>query len=341
MKSLHIMFCAGLLFSAFSCTPAYEKYVSRYQTGFVENAPDYSRSGYWAASPFKKDPSDSVPLPLQADYRRDSSVDVFFLHPTTFGDRKDSAWNADINDPRVNARTDFTTILYQGSVFNEYRVFAPRYRQAHIRAYFTRDTARGIEAFDLAYEDIARAFRYYLEHYNEGRPIIIASHSQGSTHAMRLLKEFFDGKPLQRQLVAAYVLGMVMPESYFSTLTACTDSSQTGCVIAWRTYRKGYEPEFIQLEKSSSIVINPLSWTTDTAHVDKTRNRGAVLSKFNTVVPEVADAQIHGNVLWINKPHFPGSVFYRSKNYHIGDINLFYINIRENLRTRIRAFRKS
>ena len=54
-------------------------------------------------------------------------------------------------------------------------------------------------------EDVKAAFQYYLEHYNNGRPIIIASHSQGTTHAKRLLKEFFDGTALQHQLVAAYL----------------------------------------------------------------------------------------------------------------------------------------
>jgi len=54
----------------------------------------------------------------------------------------------------------------------------------------------------------------------------------------------------------------------------------------------------------------------------------------------VADAQIHDDILWINKPHFPGSFFYRTKNYHIGDMNLFYVNIRDNIRTRINAFWK-
>jgi hypothetical protein len=75
-------------------------------------------------------------------------------------------------------------------------------------------------------------------------------------------------------------------------------------------------------------------------YAPNTLNQGAVLVKFNQVKMKVADAQIHEGVLWIHKPHFPGSIFYQTKNYHIGDINLFYVNIRENIRTRIKAFRK-
>ena len=328
-----------LFFSA--CAPTYKKHISGYTINKPVETPDYSRPEYWAALPFKKDLSDSIPFPLQAETIHDTGVDVFFLHPTTFGLSTDSAWNADINDADINAKTDYSTILYQASAFNEYRVFAPRYRQANIRAYYTRDTVHALQAFDLAYSDLARAFQYYLDHYNHGRPIIIASHSQGSTHARRLLKEFFDNKPLQHQLVAAYVIGMVLPRDEFSTLSSCRDSTQTGCVIGWRTFKNGYEPEFIKSEKDSSIVTNPLTWTTTEDYATRDLNIGSILSKFNTLVFRVADAQIHGNVLWIHKPHFPGSIFYRSNNYHVGDINLFYVNIRQNLRTRVAAYRKS
>ena len=268
-------------------------------------------------------------------------MDVFFLHPTTFGSKKDTAWNADINDSVVNAKTDYTTILYQASAFNEGRIFAPRYRQANIRAYFSKDTVSALRAFDRAYEDIKTAFQYYLDHFNQGRPIIIASHSQGSTHAERLLKEFFENKPLKSQLVAAYIIGMVIPKNYFDSLQPCRDSAQTGCFVGWRSLQEGYEPDFVKKEKGNSYVVNPLLWVINEDYASSALNRGAVLLKFNKVFPQFADAQIHDGVLWMHKPHFPGSFLYRSKNYHIGDINLFYVNIRDNMRTRVNAFRKN
>src|SRR5437868_1951039 len=99
-------------------------------------APDYSDLYYWAANPAKWDYSDSIPSFLKNEIR-DSSVDVFFLHPTTFTKNfKTAAMNADVNDPGINHATDAGTILYQASVFNgSSRVFAPRYRQAHLKAF--------------------------------------------------------------------------------------------------------------------------------------------------------------------------------------------------------------
>ena len=251
-----------------------------------------------------------------------------------------SSWNADINSDTINAKTDYSTILYQATAFNECRIFAPRYRQANLRAYYTKDTASAVQAFDLAYQDLKTAFQYYLDHYNNGRPIIIASHSQGSTHAIRLLKEFFDGKPLIDKLVAAYVVGMYIPQQSFTSLTPCKDSLQTGCFVGWRSFKNGFIADYVKIETTPSYTTNPLTWTMSEAYAPRELNQGAILTKFNKLLPHVADAQIHDGVLWLNRPHFPGSFLYRIKNYHIGDINLFYMNVRENVHARIAAYKK-
>ena len=152
---------------------------------------NYDNLNNWAAHPWKRDNADSIPLELKNKEIIDSVADVFFIHPTTYTQKEFTDWNADINNYQLNQNTDNTTILYQASVFNKRcRIFAPRYRQAHINAfYINQDSASGY--FDLAYNDIKNAFEYYLEHYNDKRPIIIASHSQGTKHAGILLKEFF------------------------------------------------------------------------------------------------------------------------------------------------------
>ncbi|HEY5390674.1 MAG TPA: DUF3089 domain-containing protein [Hanamia sp.] len=304
-----------------------------------DRRPDYSSLNYWAASPFKYDPSDKVPQDLKNE-TKDSLADVFFIYPTTYTDTQmPDGWNADIDNESLNKKTDNSAILYQASVFNKYcRVFSPRYRQANIEAFYTSDTQRADAAFDTAYADVRNAFEYYLQHYNNGRPIIIASHSQGTFHAGRLLKEFFDNKPLQKQLVCAYIIGLPVFTNYFSELKPCRDSTATGCFVTWRTFEEGYIAPFIKKESLKAYVINPLTWTMDTALAPASLNRGGVLRNFNKAIPGLVQAQIHGNVLWVNKPKFFGSIFLKTKNYHIADYNLFYENIRENVGTRIRSF---
>jgi len=334
----YFLFC-GISLAFSSCSRTNYALQPAYRFESVTNIPEYSNLAYWAAHPGKKDLSDSVPADLSSIYKPDSLADVFFIHPTTFTDYKNEAWNAAINDASINAKTDYSTILYQASVFNEKcRVFAPRYRQAHIRCFYQNNTDVD-QAFELAYSDVKAAFEFYLHQHNNNRPMIIASHSQGTKHAARLLKEFFENKPLQKQLVCAYLIGMPVPVSYFSNLKPCTDSLQTGCFVSWRTFRKNSEElEYIKKENFKSVVINPLTWTNDTALVSSAYNKGGVLKNFNRVIPKVVSAQIHHNILWSSKPNMPGKIFYTQKNYHIGDINLFYLNIRENASARINAF---
>jgi hypothetical protein len=301
---------------------------------------DYSKLSNWAAHPWKNDPSDSVPEPLRNDYHADSSVDIFFIHPTTYTNwERPFGWNAPVDDTLLNKKTDESTILYQASIFNEAgRVFAPRYRQANLSAYFTQDTTTALAAFDQAYEDVKAAFQYYLDHYNNGRPIIIASHSQGTTHAKRLLKEFFEGTALQHQLVAAYLVGMAVEPDYFTSIPVCKTPGETGCICSWRTFKEDFEPLYVQQEKFTAVVTNPLTWDINTPVASRSENKGAVLLKFNKIIPHPVNAEVHDGVLWVEKPHFFGNVFYTNKNYHIGDYNLFYMNVRENAKERIDAF---
>lgn len=325
-----------------SCTKNNYSHKREYQFKNDSPEPDYNSLDYWAAHPWKKDLSDSLPKALQESFQQDSLADVFFIHPTTLTSLKNKNWNAEINDATINAKTDYSTILYQASVFNDKcRVFAPRYRQAHIKAFY-KHSVEAEAAFEIAYADVRLAFEIYLEKYNTNRPIIIASHSQGTKHASRILKEFFENKPLQQQLVCAYIIGMPVSTGYFTDIKPCTDSLATGCFVAWRTFRSNsILSELIASENFKSVVINPLTWTDKTSFAAASLNKGGVLTNFKKVVPKVTDAQIHNNVLWSSKPNVPGKIFFTRKNYHVGDINLFYMNIRENAAVRINSFLKN
>jgi Protein of unknown function (DUF3089) len=324
-----------------SCSPSYYKKINKTNASdSVSPIPDYTNLNMWAAHPYKSDPSDSTPKPFRKEWK-DSTIDVFFLHPTTFTDpARTWQFNADVFNDTLNAKTDYSSILYQATIFNQQaRIFAPRYRQAHYGMYAYPDTAKARMAFDTAYSDIRRAFLNYLENH-KGRPIIIAGHSQGTQHAKTLIKEFFDGKTLKNRLVAAYLVGMPVKEDEFQTIPPCRDSLQTGCFVTWRTFRKEYPaPEYINRE-TNTVVTNPLNWRTDTAYAETALHRGAILYKFNNLFKSTSDAQVHGPILWISRPKFPGARFYKSKNYHVGDYNLFYSNVRQDVSRRIGLFWK-
>ena len=142
-----------------ACSDQYQSYSSKYTFRSDTGVPDYSNLDHWAAHPWKKDPSDSIPAPLRTE-ERDTIADVFFIHPTTFTKKEDFARsNAAIDDPYINAKTDYSTILLQASAFNQYgRVFAPRYRQAHIGNFYSADSVSASRALALAYQDVRNAF---------------------------------------------------------------------------------------------------------------------------------------------------------------------------------------
>lgn len=332
----------GIIFIVFivsSCSKKILSYTGEAAFKSESGIPDYGKIEYWAAHPDKKDPSDTVPLPLRNE-KKEKLADVFFLHPTTLmGLRENGNDNARIDDALLNYKTDYSPIIYQASAFNENaRVFAPRYRQAHIGMYSEKDSATKYAAFNLAYEDVKKSFEYYLKNENKGRPIIIASHSQGTTHATRLLKEFFDGKKLSNQLVCAYLIGMPVKKGIYEKIPICTDSTKTGCFVSWRTFREDYSDDWANRMDTNIVVVNPVTWKTTSEIANKNLQKGAVLYNLDKVYKNTQTSQVEGSALWISHPKFPGSFLYRNKNYHAGDINLFYVDIRKDATRRIAYF---
>ena len=303
--------------------------------------PEYSDLQHWAAHPSKADSADLVPNASLIDGQDSAAVDVFFLHPTTYTRRNGNRdWNGPIQDMELKERTNKFPIKFQATVFNgTARVFAPYYRQAHIYVYYTKknmESAR--KALNLAYRDVETAFQHYMEFENQGRPFIIASHSQGTTHAVRLIREYVDGKPIQKQLVAAYLIGMPVKKEAFQYIMPCENEMETNCYCSWQTWQRGHQPKIKIDTFGDLLVTNPLTWQTS-GYGEKKMNKGSLLRDFNKMyAPGLVDAEVHKNVLWVRKPKFPWSFLFRMRNYHVADYNFFWMNMRENAAFRSRQF---
>jgi hypothetical protein len=113
---------------------------------------------------------------------------------------------------------------------------------------------------------------------------------------------------------------------------------QTGCLCGWRTFRKGFKPPYVEAENEFSLVTNPITWKITPDYAPKKLNKGSVLYNFNKVYRRTTDAQINEGVIWVTRPKFPWSFLYSARNYHVGDINLYYLNIRGNVEQRINYF---
>lgn len=367
-----LTFYSVLVIACSSCAPlvnhqkaiAYvQRKLDKQTPGNHGSQPDYGNLKDWAASPFKIDSSDFIPEGVkQTGYSK--NADVFFIHPTTYissngnafelsdlakkpfkGIRvfQNSPWNADIDDETVNIKTDTLSITNQATPFNEScRVFAPRYRQANIKAFIVpKESSNAISAFDLAYQDVKNAFQYYLENYNQERPIVIASHSQGTLLAVRLLKDFFDEKPLLNKLVCAYLVGYKVTPGVFKTIPVGETPHQTACVIGWQSFNA--DADFTSeelLSYGNTIAVNPVSWTTDHEWTATEKHKGTLIPN-GTIISGKISARIdkHGLLMVKNSPEMQ-EWLKGSSNFHVWDYNLFWMDIRENVAERIAEFYK-
>ncbi|MEM7659655.1 MAG: DUF3089 domain-containing protein [Bacteroidota bacterium] len=301
----------------------------------ISPAPDYSHPSAWSCLPDKEDFADGTPAGTNPEAQATASVDVFFIHPTTFNRKK--AWNASVLDQETNAKTDEWAIKHQASIFNASgKVYAPRYRQMVFRGFFGEDSLSRQQALDLAYQDVRRAFEVYLDQYNQGRPILIAGHSQGTVHGIRLLKEFFDGQPLSEQLVAAYLPGWPITERNFGDLPFCERPEQTGCVVSWASWKTGAEPEGMDTYYRDAVVVNPITWQLDTTLAPKSAHKGYLSIRYKKLRPQHVDAQVYQGILWVSSPFRISP----TKNYHVGDFNLFWEDVRQNVALRVEEYLK-
>lgn len=303
----------------------------------IPRAPDYENESHWAALPWREDAADFVPKGRSVALGPESA-DVFYLHPTIYEDGV--PWNAPLDSAELNAAVDQWPVRHQASIFNGVgRVFAPRYRQAHIRVFAVKDSL-SLAALELAYSDIHDAFQYYLDHHDKGRPLVIAAHSQGSWHARWLLQEFFDGTALQERLVAAYIPGMDIYASDFKAISPCLSAVDQHCFCSWMSYGTGYVPPWLGYKEEPPSAIHPISWIADTAVVnDRSLHKGAVRESFRNKNPGSITAQLRPEgVLWVDQPHmFLVGRWLHRENWHVGDFNLFWDNIRTNVHERVQA----
>lgn len=324
----NIFYLSWLLLIA-SCRP-YRSYNNTHHP----SAPDYTFEKNWIALPWRHDIGDTIPAGCNIDENQNNAkVDVFYIHPTVY--LKGNKWNADLESKKLNKKADMC-VQMQGTVFNACaRVFAPRYRQAVLKSFFNQ--TKGKPALDLAYEDVKKAFEYYLANWNKGRPIIIAGHSQGARHTLQLLKDFFDGKELQKQLVAAYPIGMPFNKDELKSIPVSTNEAQTGCYVTWNTVAWGTSPDIRRGAYKNSPCVNPLTMVSDENYADVSQNLGSVAFRKYFIEKRVCDAQVKGGLLWIHKPNRLG--FYSiGKSYHLHDYGLFYMNIRANAKLRVETY---
>jgi hypothetical protein len=318
--------------------------------------PNYTQPASWLAHPgMANDPATWVPSGTADDPAGNAAI--FYIHPTTYLER--DRWNAPLDPGGETAFRSDIFVQSQASAFNGAgQVWAPRYRQAAYGAFLLKnDDAQ--KALDFAYRDVAAAFDQFVKEAGD-RPIILAGHSQGALHLERLLRDKVAGKPIAKQVVAAYVVGW--PISTVSDLPAlglpaCTSADQAGCVLSWMTFGDPANPDFIFHEWSRTpgftggkrrqrdvLCVNPLTGTQNGAAPPQA-NPGTLVPtpdlRSATLQPGILGAHCYDGLLLLDGMVPPlGPYVLPGNNYHVYDYALFWGAIRRDAERRLAAWHR-
>ena len=303
---------------------------------------DYSRAENWIALPAE----------------RSCSADVIYLYPTVYyrtsPDVQPVICPIDDKVMRAGAAAVFKK---QATAFETAAdIFAPYYRQSdgtYALALSNEDKDALLSKEPLS--DAEAALDYYFAHYNNGRPYILAAHSQGSNVLKLLLADYMKKHPDRyKKMVAAYVIGYSIEKSYMAkntNLKFAKKSDDTGVIISWNT-----EPPIVTGNASvwleDSISINPINWRRDAVKAASSDNLGSMTKELaggvmSLDVPGIADAYLNlerGTVVCssVEKAKYASpetmSPIFGSGIYHGWDYGFYYMNIRQNAKDRIAAF---
>ena len=242
---------------------------------------DYAKPAAWLCWPGKAGDACAVDLTttvVKADgsmtteaFKADpkAPVDCFYVYPTVSNDP------GAVSDMTANAEELNVVRAQLARLGSKCRIYAPLYRQFTLTALRAMITGAPVPGSAdpavrmVGYNDVVDAWNYYLTHENKGRGVVLVGHSQGSGVLTRLIAAEIDGKPVQKQIISAILMGTTLgvdkgkDTGTFKSIPTCKTASQTGCVIAYATFRDTVPPPAnsrfgrVQNPAMEAVCVNP------------------------------------------------------------------------------------
>ena len=266
----------------------------------------------------------------------DSQADVFYVAPTCVWDWHDEQGRvmhfADVYN-EDQRRALLPSLELAADIFSDsYNFYAPYYRQITLESWMDgEDTVE--KRFPYALADVKHAFDHYLEHENNGRPIILAGFSQGAKAVVGLLKDM--PADVYERLVAAYVIGYNVSEhevNHFKTIEAARDSVDTGVTVCYNSVANA--EAITPVLSDRYLCINPVNWKTDGSPAylnDSVTVR--VDTKQHALLVEGFDTRAY---------HYPPlDKLFKEGNYHLHELTFYQHLLNKNVKQRVNRFYKS
>lgn len=283
-------------------------------------------------------------MPMIPDYsdpsqwfirERSGQADLFYIISTETGDHlqdDDTCHYADTYDDemRFSMQREMNAVdsFYSGHC----NYYSPYYRQVSMQSWVDEDTA--LSRLSLALEDVARSWEYYLEHYNQGRPFILAGFSQGAYAMMHLMRDMPDS--VFSRMIAAYAIGYKVTQADIDatpTIHPAQNATDLGVTICFNSV-KSPDCEIPIVSKGNLLCINPVNWRTDTVSTP------FVLygRQKNDTLSVSCDPESH--LLLVEGYHekYIMPVIGRKGNYHNMELKFYYPYIRKNIADRVEAY---
>ena len=287
----------------------------------------------------------------EENIRKNCEVDIFYALPTIYSDKNNEymKWR---DNKAIQQKAQMFALQHTG-IFSGYcRVFAPYYRQAEFRRVL-KEINMPVEKQKFIWHgiyDIQNAFRYYMKHYNNGRPFILLGFSQGAMALLEVMKTEFADPKVNGKLVAAYLIGYPnMPKTFpqYPHLRTAQRADDTGVIITYNSQAPGKVKSVFTGEKDV-YCINPVNWRTDSKIAETSEHKGSRFFDFKTgkaadkmqFVSAQIDPASGGLVVKTATPGKYDSRVLGPGVYHMLDLNFFYFDLRANGQLRINAFKK-
>ena len=274
----------------------------------------------------------------------DKKADLFLICPTV--DMRDE-YNMSMDDAQTKEAFLGALNMERGIYEESTRLFAPYYRQAAMKIY-SMDPAEREPYLEIAYEDISAAFSWYLQHENNGRPIVLAGFSQGADLCYRLLEEYFGDEKLYSRLVAVYAIGWPCTQEMVAgcpQIRPAAGEDDTGVVISFDCEAPELAETFITPAGTKAHTINPLNWKTDATPADRSENPGACFTDYSGEILR-EEAELCGcyideergilKVTGVSTADYPALIpGLPEGSYHIYDYQFFFRALERNVKTRV------